>query len=77
MKNNELSKVQNLVIGGISSLSMISVYVGGVHLSRNMKSNHIPVLIGGTILSYITPYITYPILKKVLKKQNYKRNGSD
>lgn len=42
-----------------------------------MKSNHIPVLIGGTILSYITPHITYPILKKVLKKQNYKRNGSD
>lgn len=28
MKKNELSKVQNLVIGGISSLSMISVYVG-------------------------------------------------
>ena len=77
MKNNELSKVQNLVIGGISSLSMISVYVGGVHLSRNMKSNHISVLTIGTVLSYITPHITYPLLKKVLKKQNHKRNGSD
>lgn len=77
MKNNELSKVQNLVIGGISSLSMISVYVGGVHLSRNINSNQIPVLIGGTVLSYITPHITYPLLKKVLKKQNHKRNGSD
>lgn len=77
MNNNKFSKIQNLVIGSISSLSMIGIYTGSVNLSRNANNNQISIFIGGTILAYITPHITYNILVKRFKNYNEQKAGDD
>ena len=37
MNNNKFSKIQNLVIGSISSLSMIGIYTGSVSLNDGIN----------------------------------------
>lgn len=75
MSNNKLSNIQNLVIGGISSMSMISVYVAGVNLSKIFDSNSIPIFISGSIFSCIIPHVTHSALTKTFTKYNNKRSG--
>lgn len=73
MEDKKLSKIQNIVIGGVSSLSMIGVYTLGVTLSRNSNLYQHQLFIGGAIMSGIVPHVTGKVLTLSFDKYNNRK----
>lgn len=55
-QSKELSKIESVSIGSISSLGTVILYGTGVNLSKSLP-NGTPVFIGTIILSFIAPHL--------------------
>ena len=77
MEDKKLSKIQNIVIGGVSSLSMIGVYTLGVTLSRNSDLYPKQLFIGGAVMSIVVPHVADKVLTLSFNKYNNRKKKKD
>lgn len=68
----ELSKVENITIGTISSLGTVILYGTGVNLSKTAPNGK-PIFIGTVILSFISPHLLKTSFTYILKKYHERK----
>lgn len=68
----ELSKLENLTIGTISSLGCVILYGTGINLSKTCPNSK-PIFIGTIILSFLSPHLLQTSFTYTLKKYHQRK----
>lgn len=71
--HKNLSRVQKIITGTVSSIGMVSIYAGGVNLAKTTPEYHNSIFISTIIISYISPYLLNSTTTYIFKKHNNKK----